>query len=372
MNRVRLAARWGDWRPWLIALPGVLAIALNAAALRSGWLSNVAYIYLDGLVNRPGRPWPPTIERWFEAADEAAGQARFETSYGLGLLYLAQDRYPEAISALQAALDADPGFSGAHALLGDAYDGLGNDAIAVTEWQAGQAEPLLMARGAEQGRASRWSAAIHWDELATRVDPNSAAAFSQLGQAYSAAGQRPEALAALLRAVSLAPDDIQIRHVLGLTYLNQGNWTAAAEQFQRVLAQSPNDFYTNLYMSTTQLLLGQLPAAETYARKAMDLSPSDPRGHIALGFAYFRDQRWAPAIDELSRGLALVGPWNRQSSTPISRKDQASDTLLLAQAYQAAGQVQPAIAAYQAVLSLQPDNAAARAALQALPPAGQP
>ena len=247
--------------PWGLGLAVVavgLALALNAGPLQAAWSSNRAYLRLDALLNRAGRPislqaanrtedWPPL---------PGAGSARFVAAYGLGLTEMSLGHYPEAVSAFQAALAAEPQFSGTHALLGDAYYAAGKASLAVPEWQAGQALPLLLARGDASGKAGDWTAAINWDRLATQVDPQSAAPFQQLGLAYGAAGQRPAQIEALQTAASLSPDDMHIRHGLGLAYMQQGDAAAAAAQFELVLAAEPNEFYTNLYTDLSLIFFG--------------------------------------------------------------------------------------------------------------------
>ncbi len=363
-------------RPWGLGLAGVaigLALAFNAGSLQAAWSSNYAYLRLDALLNRArgltsfqakGRAedWPPLA---------GADSARFVAAYGLGLTELSLGHDPEAVSALQAALAAYPQFSGTHALLGDAYYAMGETSQAVHEWQAAQALPLLMGRGATSGKTGDWIAAINWDRLATQVDPQSAGAYWQLGLAYGAAGQGPAQIEALRTAVSLSPADFQIRYALGLAYWRQGDPAAAAAQFERVLAIRPNEFYTNLYLASIELSLGNLDAAEAYARKSIQLSPANPRTHFALGSVKARRAQWPAAIDELKNAVDLIEPWNRQSDTLLSKTDQISYWLALAQAYRSGGQSALAIGAYQAVLKLNPKNAAASAALTALPTPGQ-
>ena len=364
-------------RTWGLGLAVVavgLALALNAASFLAAWASNRAYLRLDALLNQAqGRI---SLQAASQAADwpalPAAGSARFVTAYGQGLAAMGLRHYPEAVTAFQAALAADPQFSGTHALLGDAYYATGDASQAVPEWQAGQALPLLLARGETSGRTGDWTAAINWCRLATQVDPQSAAAFQQLGQAYGAAGQRPAQIEALKIAVSLAPGDMQIRHVLGLAYWQQGDAAAAATQFEQVLAAEPDDFYTNLYLAGIELSLGQLDAAETYARKTTQLSSTNPRTHFALGSVLARRAQWPAAIDALKKAVDLIEPWNRQADTPLSKTDQINYRLALAQAYHSGGQSALAITAYQSVLKLDPKNAAASAALSALTAPGQP
>ena len=364
-------------RPWGLGLAGVaigLALAFNAGSLQAAWSSNYAYLRLDALLNRAGRrislQAANRAEDWYPLPD--AGSARFVAAYGLGLTELSLGHDPQAVSAFQAALAAEPQFSGTHALLGDAYYAAGKASQAVPEWQAGQALPLLLGRGDASGKAGDWTAAINWDRLATQVDPQSAAAFQQLGLAYGAAGQRPAQIEALQTAASLSPADMQIRHGLGLAYMQQGNLDAAAAQFELVLAAEPNEFYTNLYMASIELNLGRLDAAEAYARKSTQLSPANPQAHFALGSVLARRAQWPAAIDTFKHAVDLMEASNRASDTSLSRADQISYRLALAEAYHSGGQSALAIGAYQAVLKLDPKNAAASAALAALQTPGQP
>jgi tetratricopeptide (TPR) repeat protein len=361
---------------WLFPIAILLALALNISALRGAWLNNLAYLRLDGLLNpaihagflaRGGQPEP-----WFEAAQQAAGQPRFETAYGLGLAWLVDGDDRQAIDALRSALAINPAHLGTYALLGDAYHGAANDGAAVAEWQSGQALPLLMARADARRQAGSLAEAAHWYQLATQVAPTSAEAFWQLALVQGALGQRQAAIGTLLVAVSLAPNSAPIRHALGLAYLRIGALSAAEGEFLRVLELEPDDFYTNLYLANLELALDHPDLAEAFARKATQLSPENPRTHYALANAWARRAQWPDAVDELRTALNLIAGWNHQSSLPISQDEVISYHLLLATAYTSTRQPARAVAEYKAVLVLDPSNASAMKKLQALPDAAQP
>ena len=376
MTSADVTRRPVQWGWGLAAAAGLLALALNAASFRAAWSTNIAYLRLDALLNHTVQAVTlqpsATTQDWHTTSPPTSGAARFVAAYGLGLSELTQGRYESAIAAFQAALAAYPEYAGTHALIGDADHAAGEDDMAVPEWRAAQAQPLLIGRGNQAGLAGNWKAAAGWYLLATRVDPNSTEAFWRLGQAYTALGERQAAIDALQTAVSLSPNDITMLHALGLAYLQDGALELAATQFERVLALKPDEFYTNLYLSGVELSLGQLAAAETHAVKATQFGPTDPRSHFALGSVYARRAQWPAAIRELRAAVDLIEPWNRTAASPLSQANKASYHLLLAQTYESAGQPGPAMAEYQAVLSLDPKNAAASAALKALHAPGQP
>jgi tetratricopeptide (TPR) repeat protein len=367
-----MSARW----LWPIPIVILLALASNASALQANWLSNLAYLRLDGLLNPSGQAGflarSDQPEPLFEAAARVSGSVRFETAYGLGLAWLAHGDARQAIDAFRSALAADPGFLGTHALLGDAYHAAADDPAAVAEWQSGQALPLLMARGDAQRQAGNLPAAANWYRLATQVAPTSAEAFWQLALIEGALGQRQAAIDTLTVAVSLSPNNVPIRHALGLAYLQTGALTAAEGEFLRVLALEPDDFYTNLYLANLELALDHPDLAELYAHKSTQLQPNNPRTHYALANALARRAQWPDAVTELRTALDLVAGWNRQSGLPVSQAEVISYHLLLANAYESTNQTALAMVEYRAVLALDPLNPSAMKKLKALQNAAKP
>jgi len=361
---------------WPIPIVILLALASNASALQAGWLNNLAYLRLDGLLNPSSYAGllaqSHQAEPLFEAAERVSGPVRFETAYGLGLALLAHRDARKAIDTFRSALAADPAYPGTHALLGDAYHEVANDPAAVAEWQFGQALPLLMARGDAQRLAGNLPAAANWYRLATQVAPTSAEAFWQLALIDGALGQRQAAIDTLTVAVSLAPNNVPMRHALGLAYLQTGALTAAEGEFLRVLELEPDDFYTNLYLANLELALAHPDLAELYAHKSTQLQPNNPRTHYALANALARRAQWLGAVAELRTALNLVEGWNRQSGLPVSQAEVISYHLLLANAYESTNQTALAIAEYRAVVALDPLNPSAMKKLEALQNAAKP
>ena len=125
-------------------------------------------------------------------------------------VYLALERYEEAVEASQQALARDDRSAEAHALLGDAYLGLGQLALAEESYrQALALEP-------DSVEAHRGLAALHLDRgeseaardealAALRVAPHDYAALKTLALAHQALGSIQEALSAARQARDLAP-----------------------------------------------------------------------------------------------------------------------------------------------------------------------
>jgi tetratricopeptide (TPR) repeat protein len=56
------------------------------------------------------------------------------TYYSLGHTYLKMQRYPEAVEAYKKSLELNPASADAHANLGEAYHGVGNKGAAIEQY----------------------------------------------------------------------------------------------------------------------------------------------------------------------------------------------------------------------------------------------
>jgi tetratricopeptide (TPR) repeat protein len=134
---------------------------------------------------------------------------------GLGIAYYSSGYYDEAVSALCAAVDLDPGDGRALDFLGKLHDVSPNLADQVTRRLAGFVERYprnarahyyyaLSLWKRQQGGGALDSAVTHLRE-ALRLDPRFAEAHLQLGILLDDRGRSAEAIAALADAVRLDP-----------------------------------------------------------------------------------------------------------------------------------------------------------------------
>ena len=186
-------------------------------------------------------------------------------------------------------------------------------------------------------------------EEAIRLDPEFALAYSGLADCYcilrvygwvSGEAGRPPALAAMSKAVELAPNSWEVIFSRGFYnfYFGQ-SWRDAGPDFQKAIRANPQSSIAHGYMSIfhamsgradealahamqacrhdpvspyihgltacTFLLLDQFENAENYARKALDLQPNYLFGLWMLGLSHSSLGRHQEAMETLEQVVAI-------------------------------------------------------------------
>jgi eukaryotic-like serine/threonine-protein kinase len=186
-------------------------------------------------------------------------------------------------------------------------------------------------------------------EEAIRLDPEFALAYSGLNDCYcilrvygwiSAEAGRPPALAAMSKAVELAPNSGEVIFSRGFYNFYFGrSWRDAGPDFQKAIQANPQSSIAHGYMSIfhamsgradealahamqacrhdpvspyihaltacTFLLLDQFGNAENYARKALDLQPNYLFGLWMLGLSHSALGRHQEAVEALEQVVAI-------------------------------------------------------------------
>lgn len=171
-----------------------------------------------------------------------------------GLLALfAQGRMNEAGVLASAMTVSYPGY------------GFAWKALAITMQEQGQAEPALAAM-LEAGR----------------LLPDDAEVHNNVGTALIGLSRFAEAEVALLRALALAPDDAQAHHHLATALYQQGKLAAANASVQRALALEPD--YVEAHNNLGMVLQAQGRVGEALAvyRRTLTLHPLYAEAHSNL------------------------------------------------------------------------------------------
>jgi len=200
-----------------------------------------------------------------------------------------------------------------------------------------------------QGRPG--DAAVYFEEL-TRLQPDAAMHWNNLGSILRDAGQGERAEAAYRRAQALAPRDSQILENLGLLYYDRADYAAArvcfvgaseidpasttariygahaccectdmptAEHLVAPWWQWTNiDFEQQLVLASVMLRLSHVDTAETILRRALPRAPDKARVNVRLLMLYERLNR----VDEAQALLAQLPP-----PASVSDPDLQSDII---------------------------------------------
>ncbi len=134
---------------------------------------------------------------------------------------------------------------------------------------------ILLEGGDAGGTAAGWTGAEHQFDLATRVKPDFARAWNNLGVARARLGRRVEARTAYRRAIAIDAAFPSPRLNLGVLLLEAGEVEAAAAELEA----------------------------------AARLDPDAPNVQYELGLARLRRGDRAGAVKALARAVALRGGW---------------------------------------------------------------
>jgi Flp pilus assembly protein TadD len=137
-----------------------------------------------------------------------------EAHYGLGSVYLKQEKLAGARASFEQAVKLSPSYPSTRP---NAWNNLG----------------LLATR---EGRIDD---AIHNFEEALRVNPSHWIALENLGNAYRQQKRWPEALETLQRAVSLQPQDPEANYSLAMVYAQTDDTAHAYQYLERALQLRP-------------------------------------------------------------------------------------------------------------------------------------
>ena len=186
-------------------------------------------------------------DKWMLRAVRMSGKDA-DLWYGLGRIRFSLQRYQDAVSCFEKALELAPRSVKAEDNLGLAYAGLNR----------------------REDAAAAYKQALEWQKDAAH--PNEQPMLN-LAIAYSEDGKYDEALPLLVQAVAIAPGDPQIHERLGQVYLKKDRLEEARKEFER----------------------------------AVELAPDKGAYHYLLGRVYHRLGLEDRSKDELSRAAALNG-----------------------------------------------------------------
>jgi TolB-like protein len=136
----------------------------------------------------------------------------------------------------------------------------------------------------QQQTAESIRKAISFAQEAVRLDRNYALAYAKLSQAWRQYGASfatdnaekayEEARVAAEKAVSLAPDLVEVRKAIGWISMTPAlDFRTAEKEFRRALELSPNDAGAKNALSYSLMAQGRLAEAEQTCREAISLDP---------------------------------------------------------------------------------------------------
>jgi tetratricopeptide (TPR) repeat protein/tRNA A-37 threonylcarbamoyl transferase component Bud32 len=288
--------------------------------------------------------------------------------YGEGLELERAGNRLEAAKRLEAAIERDPEFAVARALLAETYERLGYaDRAASQAEQAAQFQKDVSPFEAVRIQAIRArldndleAAEQAYREL-TRISPNSASAFLHLATVQEKRGDLQGALASLNRAVDLDAKHPDAHYVLGRVQVKMDNSVEALSEFNIALAmhlESRNDEGRATVLNglgNTYLYLNRYDEAMDHYQKSLDIREriGDRRGVsvVLANVAWVLDieGRYDEAIQRVQQALVI--------QQEIGDHDLLAESYSnLGDLYQNSGRVEEALTAYQESMKILRDS----------------
>ncbi len=204
----------------------------------------------------------------------------------LGAAYIDMQAYQNAIDALEKAIAADPDLVDARYHLGHAY--------------------------VEQGHPNK---AIPHLERAISISPNLKRAHYNLARAYQESGNLEAATHAVTETLRIdsnyqparaLTDTIKQTHYnIGITDLNDENYSEAASAFQNAVTLDPDFTIAHYNLGLTYLKMEKYSRAVDALKKTIALDSTSKTAYHALALAYFGQQKLEKARKTARDALKL-------------------------------------------------------------------
>lgn len=212
--------------------------------------------------------------------------------------------------ALTEAVNQNPGYAEAWALLGEARYHTGGDGRVELE-KALKLNPtsvlgrVLMAF--YWSRKGEWQQAIDQMAIATRLEPDRGMWRMELGNLYAQKGDLPQALTEYRRAVDLEPNNPTVLEALAqfcLTYQVQIEDTGLPAAREAVKLDEKSA-HAHTLVGALLAAIGHTEEAERELLKALELNDHLAEAHYYLGSLYLIQQRLELAQEHLSTASRL-------------------------------------------------------------------
>jgi tetratricopeptide (TPR) repeat protein len=294
----------------------------------------------------------------------------------LGLVYLADEQYDNAVDEVTDAVRLSPGDERAHLALANAFMETGRYPEAEQALRetirafpaSGRARYTL---GRVYQRQARQREALSEFEEALTFKP--LLGLNSLDQTMGALNVRQQnfdgAIEAYSRRIDVIPNDADAHQELGETYFRQGSDDEAQAEFEVVLMLKPDHPAAHAALAQLHLRAGRYADALEASRRTLELDPTHKQARYTLATSLMRLGRTEEGKEELQVFERLQG-----DATAAQARDLELGALKReASASSANGDHGKAVSLLRRALALKPDEAVSHLNLGlALLRAGQP
>lgn len=276
----------------------------------------------------------------------------------LGILYLQQDHFSEAVECLQKARELTPKnlIISLHLANALKFLGLFNQAIRLLQNTIANNPEYTAAfnnLGTVYYAKGQLDDAITYYQKAITKQPNYIDAYYNLGLALTKKNLLSDAINTYQVLLQQAPEHFAARFHLACAYMQQNNIKEAITEFTIIETAQPYHFETQSNLATCYLKQGDFNQAKSHYQSALELQPQDTQILFNLGYINMQQGLLDTAIQYYQR-------------TTNTDPDLFAAHNNLGVAFLAKQHPAFAIHHFQKALSLQPDNKALTYTIEAL------
>ena len=289
------------------------------------------------------RDWKDGMTLWSKTVQTVPRCARAQNN--LGVEYLQNNKYQEALDHLVAASRIKPDYAEAYNNMGLAHKGLGSYDRAISlfaraiylkkgyfdahynlantlESKGDYDRPIWLYKqllkkrprsaqihnnlGIVYQKQSRFELAEEHFSKALHVDPANREARNNLGVCYNSNGRYEEAIAAFKKILSTDPDNAEVQSNLGIALSNRGMHDEAVEAFKKALRIKPNFLEAMNNLGKAYNLLGEYDLAIEAFTKTLEMNPRLAIPHFNLALVYlYKKKDTKKALHHFEKGLEI-------------------------------------------------------------------
>jgi len=206
--------------------------------------------------------------------------------YGYGSIYFQRGYYDQSEVSFQQALQDDPSNAEAHYGLGSVY--------------------LKQERNSEARKSF-----LRTVELKTNYPNTLTDAWNNLGLLAAREGKMLEAKSYFQAALRLDPNHLVSLDNLGAVYRQLQDWEEARNTLERALKVKPNDPEANYGLGMVFAQTGDTKRAYEFLQKALEFRPAYPEALNNLGILYLRAQRIDDAVESFQECIRVAPTFSR-------------------------------------------------------------
>ena len=253
-----------------------------------------------------------------ELTSALSGGNKSEVGFVVGMVLIAQERFPEAGKVYSRILAQDPDFPELHARLSLTYFESGDADEALRQAKTALAENPNNAvahvnAGAALQALQHFDAAKAEYQKSIQCKPDYVLAYVNLGGLLDQLKDFDGAIEQDKKALALDPGDIRARYDLGISYANKGDLVSAIREYREVKLRDPQNLEARQNLGAT-LMQTDPGAAITEFHELAVIAPTWPLCHQCLGSAYLRTGRF----DEAEKEYRLAIQQNPGSTGPLN------------------------------------------------------